>query len=244
MKWLSRYVWKRVFIVSMIAAAISISISTGVRWIIGAEADTVTIVVRLTLPFLIAIPLALFWFTNLERLDLSYRALLKETGDLSRRASTDPLTGLLNRRSFTEQFDAAMAHGIKGVFLIADMDYLKAINDKHGHLIGDDAIVSVAHALQEILGQGSLIARIGGDEFCAFIEWQNAADIERLVAKINETATEEFCRRTGDTTLVLSVSCAAAPCKRGDTFRSMVARTDSSLYSKKRSRVAAPELVN
>jgi len=55
--------------VAVIAATISISLSTGIRIAIGARSDLVTIVVRLLLPFLIAIPLGLFWFSKLEKLE-------------------------------------------------------------------------------------------------------------------------------------------------------------------------------
>ncbi len=210
---------------------------------IGAEADTVTIVVRLALPFVIAIPLGLIWFSKLERLERSYRDLLKETNELARRASTDRLTGLLNRRSFAEQFDTAMAHGIKGIFVIADVDYLKSINDRYGHLVGDDAIVSTAHALQVVLGKRALIARMGGDEFCAFVPKRDAADVERKLARISEVADETFRQRAGMIAgkdgARLAVSIGSAVCRRDATFRNMIAQTDSNLYRKKRERRTA-----
>lgn len=239
MKWPSSYVLKRTALVTIVAAAISISISTGIRLVIGAEADTVTIIVRLVLPFLIAIPLGLVWFSKLEQIEKSYRSLVKQTSELARRANTDPLTGLLNRRSFAEQFDAAMAHGLKGTFVIADIDYLKAINDEHGHLVGDDAILATAYALQSVLGEGSLVGRVGGDEFCAFVSLMDALDMENSLARLGEVATLSFRERTGMPELSLTVSAGYAPCRRGQNFRDVVARTDSDLYRKKRSRKAA-----
>lgn len=150
----SSYVWKRTALVAVIAALISISLSTGIRVVIGARSDTVTIVVRLLLPFLIAIPLGVFWFSRLEKLEQSYRVAVKRANELARVASIDPLTGLLNRRSFIQQFNAANKAGVRGWFLIADIDYLKRINDQYGHPTGDDAVISVAQALEACLSNG------------------------------------------------------------------------------------------
>lgn len=231
----SKYVWKRTAVVTLVAAAISISVSTGIRILIGAEADTVTIAVRLVLPFVIAIPLGLVWFTRLEALDRSYRDLLKQANQLAQTASADPLTGFLNRRSFIEQFEVAQMHGVTGSFLIADIDYLKAINDRFGHLTGDDAIIATGEALASVLGGESLIARIGGDEFCAFVP-QGVQDIDVLSAQINEVATREFRQRSGLSEYYLAVSLGTQICKPGMTFRDLIAHSDSSLYRIKRHR--------
>ncbi len=231
----SKYVWKRTAVVTLVAAAISISVSTGIRILIGAEADTVTIAVRLVLPFVIAIPLGLVWFTKLEALDRSYRDLLKQTNQLAKTASADPLTGFLNRRSFIEQFEVAQTHGVTGSFLIADVDYLKAINDRFGHLTGDDAIIATGEALASVLGGESLIARIGGDEFCAFVP-QGVQDIDELSVRINEVATREFRQRSGLADYYLAVSLGTQTCKPGMTFRDLIAQSDTSLYRIKRHR--------
>ncbi|MFC5387445.1 GGDEF domain-containing protein [Aquamicrobium segne] len=239
MKLPSRYVLKRSVQVTLIAAAISISFSTGLRLLVGAKADAITIFVRLVLPFVIAPPIAIVWFSKMEKLERAYRNLLRQSAELARRANTDPLTGLLNRRSFEEQFNMAMAHDIAGKFIIADVDYLKAINDKYGHLTGDDAILSVAAALQAVLGEESLIARIGGDEFCAFIPHAEKGDHDRLLGDINDIANREFGCRTETPELRLSISAGLQMCKPGQTFRAMLEKTDSDLYRKKRSRPQA-----
>lgn len=231
----SSYVLKRTLTVTLIAAAISISISTGTRWLIGAEADAVTIAVRIVLPFVIAIPLGLTWFSRLEKLERSYRELLMEASRLAHSANTDPMTGLLNRRSFVEQFERARMHKVAGSFIIADVDYLKAINDHYGHVVGDDAIIAAAEALKQVLGEESLIARIGGDEFCAFVPG-GVRDADSLPAAVNEAAARNFRVRSPDTGLRLTISLAHQLCKPNLSFRDLVEQTDSNLYRKKRSR--------
>lgn len=236
LKWPSRYVLKRTAVTAVLAAAISISISTGIRVLTGSEADTITVVVRFVLPFVIAVPFGIVWFSKLENLDMAYRNLMKQASELSYSASTDPLTGLLNRRSFSEQFDVAMSHGIRGGFLIADVDYLKAINDQYGHLTGDDAILSTAVAMKSVLGEDSLIARIGGDEFCAFIPLRDGENATELISEIENVAEKEFRERSDKSVPLLGISCGYAVCRQGQTFRDMIAQTDSNLYRKKRAR--------
>ncbi|WEJ33823.1 GGDEF domain-containing protein [Devosia sp. SD17-2] len=203
---------------------------------IGAEADTVTVLVRITLPFLIAVPLGLFWFTRLERLEASYQQLLADAAELARRASVDPLTGLLNRRSFIEQFNLSQNHGIAGIFILADVDDLKLINDELGHLAGDEAIVAVAEALRGRLGDKALIARIGGDEFCAFSPCSHDSARDFDIDAISEAATSIFRSRLGDDTVDLGISIGTVRTSKGLEFTDAIAASDANLYRNKAAR--------
>ena len=236
MKLPSNYVLMKTAKVTLIAAFISISLSTGIRVIVGAQADTITILVRLVLPFVIAIPIGLIWFTRLEKLERTYRALVKHANELARTASTDPLTGLLNRRAFIKQFEGALEIGVKGWFLLADVDYLKAINDHYGHLSGDEAVMAVAEALQQVLPDDSLIGRIGGDEFCAFIDVASMNHTHEIAAKINQEAAQIFSERLPEAKQRLSVSIGISKSERIMSFKDMMAQVDEKLYRKKRAR--------
>lgn len=237
MKLPSRYVLKRSITVTLIATLISISISTGIRYLIGAEADMVTIVVRIILPFAIAIPLSLVWFTRLEKLETAYRKLVRHANELARTASVDPLTGVLNRRSFIEQFNGAMQIYVSGWFLIADIDYLKIINDHYGHPAGDDAVISVACALEKELPQDSLIARIGGDEFCAFVPKGKSKNLEPIVERLNLAADSIFSSKRKNVPHRLTMSIGYIVCRPKQTFEDIMADTDENLYRKKRERL-------
>jgi len=235
-KWPSRYVLRKTALVSVIAAAISISLSTGVRAVLGIEADTVTVLVRLILPFAIAIPIALVGFSKLEETLNAYRDLMRKSSELARRAATDPLTGLLNRRSFIEQFDLTMAHGVGGLFVLADADRLKAINDQYGHLAGDDAIIALGKALESVMGSDCLIARIGGDEFCDFVPNRTATLNDAQLAEINRLATEGFATRSGNDRQPVSATCGSVVLRPPTTFREAIERTDRRLYGEKQAR--------
>lgn len=79
-----------------------------------------------------------------------------------RLSRTDPLTGLLNRRAFTE---AVAAFRLPYVIAVIDIDRFKAINDTHGHGAGDTVLIEVAAELRVAFGSDALLARLGGEEF-------------------------------------------------------------------------------
>ncbi len=85
------------------------------------------------------------------------------------RASTDGLTGLLNRRSFDERLGGevsrAIRHGRALALAIIDIDHFKRVNDRHGHLAGDAVLSDVARQLSALARDGDIVARIGGEEF-------------------------------------------------------------------------------
>ncbi len=88
-------------------------------------------------------------------------------------SSKDPMTNVLNRAGFIEEFCKLISHSDKkkriGVIFL-DMDGLKAINDKHGHNAGDQAILNVTETLKKTVRQRDLVARLGGDEFVIVVE--------------------------------------------------------------------------
>src|SRR5207248_977167 len=86
---------------------------------------------------------------------------------------TDELTGPLNRRGFLAQLGRAMPTarrgGPHGVLMICDLDDFKAINDRHGHLVGDDALCQTAELLAQHVRRADTVARLGGDEFAVLL---------------------------------------------------------------------------
>jgi len=99
--------------------------------------------------------------------DVTDRKLMQEK--ILALSITDQLTGLYNRRGFMalaeQQLKVAERSNTRLLLLFADVDDLKSINDKLGHLKGDDAIVEAATILKEIFRESDIIARVGGDEF-------------------------------------------------------------------------------
>jgi diguanylate cyclase (GGDEF)-like protein len=114
--------------------------------------------------------------------------------DLQLQASTDPLTGLLNRRAIEIAADRAIAESRYShqplTAILIDLDGFKKINDSLGHQAGDATLIAVAYRLQQGLRKHDLLARLGGDEFVILLpgtSLKTATEMaERLRASIQE----------------------------------------------------------
>ena len=97
----------------------------------------------------------------------------RHEAELRHMADHDPLTGLLNRRSFERELERHVAYveryGPRGAAIVLDLDHFKTINDTLGHSAGDELIVRVAHALRSRLRESDVLARLGGDEFAILL---------------------------------------------------------------------------
>lgn len=165
---------------------------------------------------------------------LSDRALtIRHDRDRARElADVDPLTGLLNRRAWTEAatrvFEAGTARPVALLFF--DLDHFKALNDRHGHAAGDRALVAVATALRHELRPSDLLARFGGEEFVALLQGVDKENAMQVATRL--------CRRVhrldmnaADATLTVSIGLAMR--SPADTVQSLVERADAAMYSAK-----------
>ena len=101
-------------------------------------------------------------------------------------AERDPLTGLYNRRSFDIALEHALDHGEGAALVLFDFDAFKAINDDHGHPVGDAVLQAVADACAEVVRDGDCLARFGGDEFAVIAQHAGSAGVARIVASLEE----------------------------------------------------------
>lgn len=143
---------------------------------------------------------------------------------------TDMLSGLLNRRAFIDDLSQVE----RGHLLILDIDRFKQINDRYGHMAGDDVIISVAATLTEIVGPSHLVARIGGEEFailfqdCEFAEVVSTA--ERIRRSIANRLIEAFHQ-----SIAVTVSGGLADITPMRDFSAVYAAADRALYAAKSS---------
>ena len=142
---------------------------------------------------MLAIGSALLSLLVLWRLASVVRALARDNaarvkleGELSYRASHDPLTGLPNRRRFVERLDGALGRVNRPplAVLFVDLDDFKTVNDSLGHAAGDALLVAVAGRLQTLLRADDLAARLGGDEFGIILEGQDVHGAERVADRL------------------------------------------------------------
>jgi diguanylate cyclase (GGDEF)-like protein len=166
--------------------------------------------------------------------------------ELIRLATTDPLTGLCNRRGFFEQAVQARARTIPDGNLSAillDIDNFKQINDSYGHDAGDGAIRVCAEAARL---DEAIAGRLGGDEFALLLEQRTLAEaIEIAEGLRGRLGARPFDTGKGRITLTWSIGVGEA--QPGDSIDQLLARADAALYSAKeggRNRVAGapPEL--
>lgn len=158
---------------------------------------------------------------------------------LQRQAAIDPLTGLATRRVLDQTANSvlsgASAHTGTGLILV-DVDHFKSVNDRLGHLAGDEVLVAVAALLTEHVRSDSVVSRMGGDEIAILLPGcgREAAlrRAEQICASVREHA---FVVLEGEASLNLTVSLgvAHAPTQAND-LRSLYAAADAALYNAKR----------
>ena len=146
---------------------------------------------------------------------------------LRQQAATDPLTRLPNRRAFEEIVTNRPGRAPFAI-LALDLDDLKGVNDTEGHAAGDALLVRVAGAVKAVMRRGDVLARIGGDEFAAFLFEATEHDA-RLVA---ERVLDALGVREGNGGTGVSVGLAiGSPL---DDPRQVHADADAAMYAAKR----------
>ena len=85
----------------------------------------------------------------------------------------DPLTGIANRRGFERalgiELERSLRRGHPFALVVVDLDDFKLVNDRHGHGVGDEALVMLAERLQESVRSADTVARLGGEEFALLL---------------------------------------------------------------------------
>ena len=114
---------------------------------------------------------------------------------LSHQALHDPLTGLANRALFDDRLAQAHARAIRlggqGAVLFLDLDDFKGVNDMHGHFVGDQLLVSIAHRLEQATRTSDTLCRFGGDEFMYLAEGlASPVEAEYLAERLLEALIE------------------------------------------------------
>ena len=152
-------------------------------------------------------------------------------------ALTDELTGLLNRRGFTQalQRELALARrdlGASGVLIMADLDDFKSINDQLGHAAGDDYLRGAGRMLTASVRSSDIVARLGGDEFAVLCTRMSDDTGMKRLAKL-EKAFNGGTALTGDKSLPLAASFGLTAYQGTDTPESIMAAADLKLYAHK-----------
>ncbi|HVS03551.1 MAG TPA: GGDEF domain-containing protein [Thermoanaerobaculia bacterium] len=158
---------------------------------------------------------------------------------LDRQARQDPLTGAALRRVLDAQLAEALARcqelGGTLAVVLADLDFFKRINDRHGHAAGDRALVAVAEVLRGGLRDGDLCARYGGEEFTLLLEGLDGAAALAVAERLRDQVEALRVEADGAAIpLTLSAGVAAFPEIPCRTPAELLALADAALYEAKR----------
>ena len=164
---------------------------------------------------------------------------------LQRRARIDPLTGLLNRDEAIDVIEAAGSRRRRPTerfaLLFCDVDRFKAINDEHGHTVGDEVLRVLARRIRDTVRREDRVARFGGDEFVVLLE--GVHDLEEAVgiAEKVRVVSVEPVKHEG-VSVSSSVSIGVAIAQSGEDVERILCRADKAMYEAKhagRNRVVA-----
>lgn len=148
-------------------------------------------------------------------------------------ATTDVLTGLLNRQGFFEQASRLVGRQTErdaSCVLMMDLDYFKQVNDRYGHAAGDAVLRHFAKVLRRQLRPGDCIGRIGGEEFTALLMGTSAQEAHNIADRLRN-AWESEPVRVGEHMLQCTVSIGV--CARNGALEARLQRADTALYQSK-----------
>ncbi|NCA72814.1 MAG: diguanylate cyclase, partial [Sphingobacteriia bacterium] len=165
--------------------------------------------------------------------DAANQALQKANQELQRLATTDGLTGLWNRRYFEQvaatEVGRATRYGDALSLLMFDIDHFKAINDTHGHLVGDQVLIGLTHLVGEHLRSVDVLARWGGEEFVVLLPHCPLSEARMVADKLRLLIAGNPFPAVGNVTSSFGV----AEYRPSETAEAWLSRADKALYGAK-----------
>ena len=156
---------------------------------------------------------------------------LRKAGEI---ASHDPLTGALNRRGLNEAFARETARAMRAgqplMLVLLDLDDFKAVNDRHGHAVGDAALVHLVRVMGATLRPTDVCCRLGGEEFVVLMPGSDRAAAVKVMARLQVALAAS---EVPGAPLTLAFSAGVVLARRGDSLAQLLARADRRVYRAK-----------
>lgn len=232
MRNISRKGWIELASWTIFGTAGCLAVSLTFNWLAFRNADAQEFSAVMTsatvLPIIIAGPLFFY-------LTLKLRELAIANHKLARLASTDNLTGILNRGAFTGRVEHHLGEtpGMSGALLIVDVDRFKRINDSFGHDQGDAALRVISDAVAASLRSNDIVGRLGGEEFGVFLPGASAPVGAEIAERIrNAVSAADFSPDGRAHKLSVSIGCVVF--SGGATYEELFRMADDRLYEAKR----------
>ena len=174
-----------------------------------------------------------FFISSLFVLMLSYKLNQK----LESIATIDGLTGVLNRRGLEDAAikmqDICKRINLSMAILLIDIDHFKKVNDKYGHLTGDDVLRHLSKEVASVLRSSDVLGRYGGEEFCVFLPNTTETDAVALAERIRAgVEASPFINANDSIKTTISIGVADSV-RAGYDFKGLVATADSAMYGAK-----------
>jgi diguanylate cyclase (GGDEF)-like protein len=151
-------------------------------------------------------------------------------------ATIDKLTGLLNRNAFTMLMEKLRADHKRDprpmCFLLADIDFFKQTNDRHGHMAGDEVLAAVAQRLLDGLRESDLVVRWGGEELLMLLRQCDLTEAQRIAENLRQRIGDAPFEANG-TSIPVTISIGVAEYRAGESTEQAVNRADAALYQAK-----------
>jgi len=175
-------------------------------------------------------------FTHLQQLmkevEEKKEELITVNKELEKHATTDPLTGLKNRRYLQERMGMFLASAQKDhtpfSLLLVDIDHFKYVNDTFGHPVGDQMLQELAWKLEQESREADSVVRLGGEEFVILLAATNGEQATQIAERLRATIENYDWPHSP-----ITVSIGATTYKNGDRDSTLLARVDRALYVSK-----------
>ncbi|MCB0942899.1 MAG: GGDEF domain-containing protein, partial [Mycobacterium sp.] len=153
-------------------------------------------------------------------------------------ASVDELTRISNRRHFLEtagaEFERSRRYGRTLTMLMLDLDHFKSVNDTYGHLVGDRVLQSAVLATRQVLRDGDVLVRYGGEEFLVILPGAGRGDLTDMAERIRRSISEtEIVTGGHRLSITVSIGGAGLPDQVVRDPAGLIGIADQALYSAK-----------
>ena len=157
--------------------------------------------------------------------------------EAQRAATTDPLTGLMNRRAFLSALELERArtvrHGYALSLLLLDVDHFKSVNDKRGHATGDAVLLCLARLLQYQARKVDIVGRWGGEEFVVVLSGAEEAGAQMAGERIRAAVQAMVVQDESGQEVRVTISIGACSMIAGETAEQLIDRADQAMYQAK-----------
>ena len=158
--------------------------------------------------------------------------------ELRRQATTDGLTGLLNRRHFLARADEELQrvhrYGGTCALLMVDLDNFKLVNDSFGHAAGDTVLQQFTAICKGVTRGTDLLGRVGGDEFAVFLQETGISEAGQIAERLRQVIQNTVFGKEAEHQISLSVSIGVAEYQnKKESFSELMMRTDKAMYRAK-----------